>query len=709
MYPLRKIIKTGRSLMRFAKNANQARKSDTSLPAPSKQLLREKEIPPHEKILNDFEDQAMTIAERGIDHAIRQTPPQAIEEQIEQQAKEARAELENLLHETRQLTQDNIADTKQALQKRKTVEAYKKELEAEKRQKLEKARSEIKLATTDKKLQQLLAETGTVKGVEIALEEEIRQDRERYDQVSTLYNDLLINQYNNKVPVKKWINRKGIFVTLIIGLALLEVLANFFSFQLGNLGDNNFIALVFAFFFAACQAWTAKLCGAGFYKLQLLSKSSEATEIAKQKRWVIATFVFTLVLCFIVGAFRLGMDDPWLIKLVYVFINLIIASVTAYLAYSHTRNEAFFTVQQQRSTLSRDIQRKNYQCEQIQKDAKSRQENIKLDMQRKAEQLAKDEKKRWKQQLTRLKQELISLDSQMKKWLQQLENRKQEALRRYRYLCQNTQTGLGTLPFESSPHRHNGKMPNRGKILPFIALMTLLATGCTPKPSTTVELLFDRTDEQTTIPEIKPMIDFILTSVDIDLDKGTWGAVTINLSQIGETSSQKVATVHLPPSESFMLRNEMEHKKIPDRFREELTLALQTVTQPGDGMDYSYIHRNYFYRLQDLSKKTGNRMVISFSDLIANDPKINLYQYRENPRIIMQQRDTLITRMTEDYPLANLQGVKLINIYQPTRINDELHESCKAYFRYYWQDRLGMEVAFKTNIPRQYLTLNPSK
>lgn len=703
------IFKTGKSLIRFAKKVNQTGKKSAPLPAPDKQLLQEKEIPPHERILNEFEDQAMTIAERGIDHAIRQTPPQAIKDQIEQQAKEAKAELENLLHETRRLTEDRITDTKQALQKRKTVEAYKKELEAEKRQKLETARSEITLATADKRLQQLLTETGTVKGVEIALEEEIRQDREHYDQVSTLYNDLLINQYNNKIPVRKWIDHKKVFLTLIVGLALLEVLANFFSFQVGNLGDNNFIALVFAFFFAACQAYTAKLCGAGFYELQLLSKSSEATEIAKQKKWVIATFVFTLVLCFIVGAFRLGMDDPWLIKLVYVFINLIIASVTAYLAYSHTRNETFFTLQQQRSILARDIQHKGYQWEQIQEDAKDRQENIHLDMQRKAEQLAKDEKKRWKQQLTTLKQELVSLDSQMKKWLQQLENRKQNALRRYRYLCQNTQTGLGTLPFESSPNRRNGRVPNTGKILPIIALMTLLATGCTPKPATTIEVLFDRTDEQTTTPEIEPMMDFILTSAGVDLDKGGWGAVRINLSQIGETSSQTIATVHLPPSESFMLRNETEHKKIPDRFREELTRALQTVTQPGGGMDYSYIHRNYFYRLQDLSKRTGNRMVISFSDLIANDPKINLYQYRDNPREILQQRDTLIARMTEDYPLANLQGVKLINVYQPTRDNDELHESCKAYFRYYWQDMLGIEVAFKTNIPSQSLTLNSIK
>jgi hypothetical protein len=208
--------------------------------------------------------------------------------------------------------------------------------------------------------------------------------------------------------------------------------------------------------------------------------------------------------------------------------------------------------------------------------------------------------------------------------------------------------------------------------------------------------MIDQTDPHTY--EVEPMLDYIQGCVIQDTLQNEWGEATINLSPIGETSTQSVLTVHLPASGSVLLRNEQQHKKQLGKFRAELREALLALTHSETGMDHSYINRNLYARLNEIKKHPGRKIVLCWSDLILNEPEVNFYLYRDHPEQILEHKEELTKAMTKDYPIPQMAGVKIINIYQPTIVDDQLHEVAKRYFEEYWTS-LGMQVEFKSNIP----------
>lgn len=586
------------------------------------------------------------------------------------------------------------AAAKQSLDNAATKEKYLSELANPRQQALTEAARRIELPSLDLGVMRMIRQYRTVQGVTTALKERLRQLQEQKTHTETRYHHLLEKQYQRIPPDKQWIDLPAVFWGAVAGLFFLEIIVNFTSFQTLGLGDTNLAALMLGLFFAIGQAWSAKCLGFARRKMQ--------------KRRVILFLAVTALFCLLISGFRITMEGSWMARMVYLIINFLIAGWTAILAYLHAQHHDFFSLLRRRHRLSARIENRRYQIEHTEKTYRQKCEEVEREINAKAEKLAQAAEEQFRKKIEQYESELEKLDAHDSNCLQQLDAIRDGALNKYRHLNQNARRDNGHPPVQrwqaSNRSRSNGRMRDVKNMLTFLLLVWLSGMGCsTPPEDTYIEILYDQTDT-TYAQDIDPMLDYILSFVSYDTIHGQWGETTVTLSHIGETSTQFSQSVHLPASESYWLRNELEHRKKPGEFRAELREALVSLTEPGKGMKKSYIHRNFYYRLKELARHNGRRIVLSWSDLIVNDRKINFYDYRENPQAILAQRDSLIALMTKDYPLPNLTGVKLINVHQPPRPNDELHEVCKRYFGYYWES-LGIEVEFKTNIPMREISL----
>jgi hypothetical protein len=700
----RKIIKTGSAILRYLQgNKTLTRSPFIGTPLDNGQKLKA-ESEPQLNILDKFHQETKNIIDKGIPDVMAKRPVQQGLDAIDQQAEKTKSELAQLLCEQRNRTKRELTNAKEAQQEIRNETDYLKLLEGKRLEETNKAHSTIQSSKSDGDLKKLADERGNVWGVKEGLEEEIRQQREKYEHLDLRFQHMLLNLYQQMPPMKKWIHDIRFFVALVFLLVILEIKLNFISFQISSLGDNNGAAILLALFFGVCQALAAKEFGKTFLKKQQAIKYGKAKQQplteSQTKKINQALHGFgwlTIFICLLMGAFRLGLEDSNEIKAVYIVINFIIALVTGILAYYHVKDQDFFDTENKRSQLAKKLNLKRSQLARIESELEQRIQKIDWEIKEQARKMAESEKKRCRQDINRLEAEIDSIETREKQWQDQLKHQVEKAKSDYQ-----TQ-------YDHANRRHviperkiaaNGYMRS-GKILPLLLLMALGTMSCIEqKPETHIEILYDQT-EIVAQPNVNEMIDFILEKSRIDLEDGNWGKVTVNFSTIGETSTQKVLEVTLDENESYWSRNERLHKEKPAEFREALVKAMDVITQAGDGTKYSYIHRNYYYRLKKLAEKQGTRFMFSWCDLILNNPPLDFHNYRDNPETLLEEQDSFITTMTRHYPLKHLEGVQLVNIHQASRYNDALHESCKRYFQHYWQGQLGMEVTFLTNIPNQ--------
>lgn len=217
----------------------------------------------------------------------------------------------------------------------------------------------------------------------------------------------------------------------------------------------------------------------------------------------------------------------------------------------------------------------------------------------------------------------------------------------------------------------------------FIVLATALRSPTSPS---FITILYDQTDT-TLIRKVDQIAGTFAKLVDIDTINGKWGSVTVNLSIIGNSSTQEILTVYLAPSNPYWLRNEMEHRERGRKFFSDLKAALVKITAPGFGTDKSYINRVTHYHLSDLAERTGNRYCIIYSDLIEYGPVVRLYDFRDAPHMISEKQDELIDMLNRDRPLPDLSGIRIINIHKSKPGDDELHERAKQLFKIYWESK----------------------
>lgn len=613
------------------------------------------------------------------------------EEEIIAHHDHAVAEIEHLLLEPKATLASSIAAVTEELSHPEPLEHYQNKLEQRKRQRLVQAAKDIAHASWDKDLIVLIKKNRTVDGVMTGLKEQLKRLKEQKGNAETLYQNILANEYQRNPPLQKLIDRLGFFWIVVMGFAAIEVLVNLTSFQARGLGDNNIAALFLALIFAGGQAWAAKELGEAWHR--------------KHKKQIQYSLIATGTFCLFMSGFRLNMEGVLMLKIVYMTINFIIAAGTVLLAYRHARHRDFFDIQRRRFSLSAKIRVKEYQLEEIEKNYKEACNTIEWETEAEARQQLRTAEKRLKKELTQLDAQQRRLEAHQTQCLGRLATIKQNALNRYRHLNLNARKECGHPAIEGwqqSAAKPNGQAQGIKASLSVLLLAVCCCLGCSypPQQDNHIEVLYDQTG-LTQTQDVDAMADYVLGYLQWDTLNSLWGETSIHFSPIGETSTQRLHSIKLEASElSWFKRNEYALRQQSKNFKTKVKQALAELARPTDEMDHSYIYRNLYDRMASLSKQEGNRIMLSWSDLILNGPEVNLYGYREHPDKIWEDKDSLIAAMTGQYPMPQVKGIRWINIHEATRLNDGLHENCKRLFRYHFEQH-GMEVEFKTNTPGQ--------
>lgn len=550
----------------------------------------------------------------------------------------------------------------------------------------------------NKKIKTLLQKTGSIPGVITLFKEQLQQLEEKKLYADGRFQQMRVHSYNNMPPRKRWIDYRFVFLGVIFTLFSAEYFANFTAFQTINLGGSNIGSLLFGLLATAAQAFYAERLGSAIGD--------------KNRRLIILFTLTTFTICFAVCTPRLLMPGDSLLKVFYLLFNFAIAGTTILLAYSHAKHSKFFDEQRERDRLAMRITYLKQRIEQLEANYEEKIEEVEERYRIEMDQSIQAAKAGWQKQIDQTNSELSRLDSLQSKYTKHLDKIRLSALERYCHLNSDARKHKGHPPVKRWQD-YQAKGADDFSMIKKISIVLLffsfgLASCGKQDQATSMEVLYDQTDGIKATVNTAQMADYIIGYVEEDISDDAWGRFEVTLSRIGETSTQPPLTVTLPASEPYWSRNENETWQQPERFRQELKVALDSLTQPTPKMNHSYIHRNFYYRLQELAPKRGRKIILSWSDLILNDPPVNFYLYEKTPGKILEQKDLLIKLMTKDYPIESLSGIELINFYQPSTSNDALHEVAKKYFRYYWE-KLGMKVEFRSAPPATTAVLNEQK
>jgi hypothetical protein len=210
-------------------------------------------------------------------------------------------------------------------------------------------------------------------------------------------------------------------------------------------------------------------------------------------------------------------------------------------------------------------------------------------------------------QSDQIESELVELEKLESKSQGLLDRIRSASLERYRYDNSRARKDKGHAPVKRWQDDSDEGADDLSMIKKISVILLFFGFGlasCGERgPATYMEVLYDSTDGIHAQVNTAPMRDYIMNHVNEDIQDGAWGKFEVTLSQIGETSTQFTRTVTLAASEPYLLRNENENRQRPERFKQELGAALDSLTQPVPKTDHSYIHRNFYYRLQALAPK----------------------------------------------------------------------------------------------------------
>jgi len=649
------------------------------------------------EIIHQYEMEASKFAHQGSTDGSYGIPAadfvghcHAEEEIIHSHAK-AKEHLHLATEKNRQKITNHLTEKKEKLTNQESEEHRKSRLEQAQREAHHKASNKVTCVTKDLKLWWMIRMQKTVDGVLSTLKEHHRHAKEEKAHLDAQHHHLLHHHYHQIPPLKRLIDYIFIFYFTVGLLFLMEIGSNFSAFKAIGLGDINLISLVIGIGLALGQAISAKELGFAHFRKQRIRTG--------------LFLIITFVLCTIISTARWGMEGSLFLKLTLISINFLIAIATTILAHSHAKHHDYFLAVRLRKKKSAQIQKIEHQMMAIETDYEKRKIDEQWKVIHKTRREEKEHTESLKREIRQNESQLQELVTQEQHNLQKLNAIKHDALARYRELNQKARQASNHQIVNHWLHQGKKKGNNNtssiNKVAGFLLVILVGLSSCnTPVEPTHIEVIYDQTGI-TKSQDIHLMADYILSHALNNHHKESWGEVHIHLSSISELSTPIVRHLELPASKGHLMRKELEHKQHISQFKKALVMELEGLTHPSLAMNHSYIHRNIYYRLHDLAKKKGHRIVLVWSDLILNHPPVDFYHYTENPSGIITDKDSLIHLMTDGYSLHDVTGIKLVNIHTSEKKFDALHESSKHFFEHYWTSK-GIEVKFLTTIPHHH-------
>lgn len=523
-----------------------------------------------------------------------------------------------------------------------------------------------------------------VAGVVAHLQDKRRQLAEACEVADNHFHSLVHHRYRQKPPIKGIMDYGWVVLIIVTLLFGVEIAANFSSFQELGLGDNNLAAMGLAAFFAVFLAVCAKALG-----FAIRTKS-------RGKLWLFSTLCF--VLCLMISGSRLTMEAGIMTKGVYLLVNFLITGATVLASWAYAGHHDYFTVKGQRDRFRRQMAKIDYQLERLNGAVEAEQKALTESSKQRRDRLIAERTEQLEARISHNEESLHQISELRDSGRHRLEEQCDASLEDYRLSNNRARSGSG---HPVIMNWFQGWKNTPGKVAVWLLLLSLGLSACggqpDPLPEAHVEVLFDITSGEHTA-YVEAMSAFILDQLDAELKAENRSDISVTLSTIGETSTASTRTVALPASESFWSRNQKQHKLAPQHFRAELQAALQGLVQTGEAKRQSSIHRNLVNRASALMDKPGRKLILTWSDLILNEREVSFYRYERHPQKIGLERDTLLAQLTRRYDMPVLDGVTIINTYQPVLAEDDIHEEAKAFFHYYWHDVKGAEVVFQTNL-----------
>lgn len=641
-----------------------------------------------QQLLDNYSNKTTTLIQQAIPDGVKGVPvaggPLApAENAIDHGYNQATSRLVHLVNNHRHRQEHAVKKHHKRLEGDVIEQEVAHAISAESREAIKKANESLPHTKLSWRQRWLLHRNQGVIGAVAHLKEKLRQHEEAKASADNHYHDLKHHRYDNKPPVKGLLDYGGLFWTLVTLLLGVEVFANFSSFQVSGIGDNNLAALSIAAFFAFLLALSAK--GLGF-------------AIRKQEKK--STYLYaalSLILCLIISSSRLTMEAGLATKALYLFVNILITIATVLVAWYYAKHHDFFKVKKQRDVLSHSIAKVNHEIHHLNHGLEREVAAIHETLEQEHHKRVTDTKHHLEEHISQQEEELDELDELLKHYQHELKEHHDGALQEYRNLNESVRQSNGhpsvTRWHQKSPRPFSGVMA-----ILFLFAFGLMGCQPPPPPPAHVEVLFDVTSGTHEV-DVPQMADFILSHLEEELTASNRSEVEVIVSSIGETSTARTRKVTLPASESYFSRNQKEHEQKPELFKTQLIEVLTELTRPGTGKSQSSIHRNLYYRSWNLIGYSGKKLILTWSDLILNDPAVSFYDYKKHPHKLAENRDTLIAQMSKGYELPDLSGVTVINTYLPSFEEDALHEHAKAFFHHYWHERLDAEVIFQTNLP----------
>ena len=500
---------------------------------------------------------------------------------------------------------------------------------------------------------------------------------EEGERLDFAYDELINGNYEGKVPEKKWIDKDIPFNIAVWAAILVEWYANFDAFQgVEGFIKNNLLAMVIALVAAWGQAYGAKGFGAAL--------SQNEKEKMKSFFWL------TLGVCGFICYFRFDMEFGLAASFASMFVNVMLAVLTVFLAYFHERHNAIFTCIANREKNTATLNHCQMELERLDKLEESLKSRVLVDSEAAKLQQKNDRKRLLEDRIEQLHLELDSLKIEKMAAIAELEQVRDEAMAQYE---RDFKRAAKIAKHEGNGVNGTGKQVG-SSLLSLLLLACLSLASCSNDlPSTHIEVVLDVTGKEHCFSAEEVEMAVI---EELKLEElASWGDVVVNVSTISHVTETAVKKVKLERSGFFLTRNETAHERKKERFRKELNQAIESAALSRKEKQHSYVHRNLAARMNALQKKDGEKWVMVWSDLLQHRSGLSFYHYRHNPKLMIRDLDELIAKMEEDSPLQKMEGVKLLNYYLPEKHTDELNLKAKKLFSEYWKSK-GLEIEFRS-------------
>jgi hypothetical protein len=178
----------------------------------------------------------------------------------------------------------------------------------------------------------------------------------------------------------------------------------------------------------------------------------------------------------------------------------------------------------------------------------------------------------------------------------------------------------------------------------------------------------------------------ILKDLKLDTAEVYPEAITFEITALNDRYSNRTTEVKLEKGGDAFSEITKDRLACQGRFCGDVITALRKEYDSTTELANSRLYLPICEALRELQKSpAGRKCCFVFSDGLENTGDLSFYKYRQNPKRLLAEKDTIIKKFEKQCSLPDLTGIEIYIIYQPTKDLDELVYTAKLFWRDYFQ------------------------